>query len=112
MGKSSLISDRRVARTLTAEKTTEKIKKNKLINKTTVSSSHRKPHPILTCVMTLSLKDISFKRPFYQAPVLLLSPEHKWNKGKSGKINPENNAITSWVEVSIFGHFNNTYIAG
>ncbi|XP_078374513.1 uncharacterized protein LOC144658064 [Oculina patagonica] len=41
---------------------------------------------------------VSFKQPFYQAPVLLLSPRHKWNKGQEGKINPENNAITSWVE--------------
>ena len=55
-------------------------------------------YSVLTFV-TLYLQDVSFKRPFYQAPVLLLSPSHKWNKGNALSINPDNNAITSWVEV-------------
>ncbi|KAK2556579.1 hypothetical protein P5673_021492 [Acropora cervicornis] len=43
-------------------------------------------------------QDRNFQAPFYQTPVLLLSPSHKWIMENALYINPENNAITSWVE--------------
>ena len=53
-------------------------------------------------MITLSLKEVLFKRPFYQAPVLLLSPRYDFNEGTLRTINSEYNAITSWVEVGLF----------
>ncbi|KAJ7393390.1 hypothetical protein OS493_006362 [Desmophyllum pertusum] len=43
-------------------------------------------------------EDVTFKRPFYLAPVVLLSPRHKWKKGLLTSIDPNHNAITSWLE--------------
>ncbi|CAH3038596.1 unnamed protein product, partial [Porites lobata] len=43
-------------------------------------------------------ENVAFKQPFYQAPVLLLSPSHKFNRDNLQSVDPANNAITSWVE--------------
>ncbi|XP_068753660.1 uncharacterized protein [Montipora capricornis] len=43
-------------------------------------------------------QDEKFQSPFYQTPVLLLSPSHKWIRTNALYINPGNNAITSWIE--------------
>ena len=53
-------------------------------------------------MLIFSLKEVLFKRPFYQVPVLLLSPRQDHYEGKLGTVNPEYNAITTWVEVSLF----------
>ncbi|KAK2556577.1 hypothetical protein P5673_021490, partial [Acropora cervicornis] len=43
-------------------------------------------------------QDTKFQAPFYQTPVLLLSPSHKWFVKNALYINSENNAVTTWVE--------------
>ncbi|XP_068700638.1 uncharacterized protein [Montipora foliosa] len=46
-------------------------------------------------------QDEKFQSPFYQTPVLLLSPSHKWIRTNALYINPGNNAITSWIEAQV-----------
>ncbi|XP_068753208.1 uncharacterized protein [Montipora capricornis] len=46
----------------------------------------------------VAFTDVKFQSPFYQTPVLLLSPSHKWIRTNALYINPDNNAITSWIE--------------
>ena len=55
------------------------------------------------------MQDVFFLKPFYSAPVLIVTPSHNYTSGTmikkkgGGKIatsvDPKNNALTTWVEV-------------
>ena len=48
------------------------------------------------------LQQVPFNITFYASPVVLVSVRHQYDRQVKGTIPPENNIITSWVEVEYF----------
>ena len=47
------------------------------------------------------LQEVPFNTTFYKSPIVILSVNHEYNLKVKGSHLPENNVISSWVEVGL-----------
>ena len=57
---------------------------------------HTNLHDFFTC-----LQEVPFNTTFYKSPIVILSVNHEYNLQVKGSRLPENNIISSWVEVGL-----------
>ena len=54
-----------------------------------------------SCWIPSFLQDVSFNKTFQESPVVLVSVNHRYDRQAKGRFLPENNIISTWVEVDL-----------